>query len=367
MSIPLQFALAGCGSIAPTHARVLASLPDAVLVVCADSVPGRAQTFAGDFGLRARAWQDILADPAIDAVTVCAPSGLHAALGVQALRAGKHVVVEKPMDVSLAACDALIAAQRETGGCLAVISQHRFDRASRVVRAALNDGLLGDLLLVDAHIPWYRTQEYYDSGDWRGTWAMDGGGCLMNQGVHTADLLRWLAGPVASVYAQARTAAHVRLEVEDALTATLTLANGAIGTLVASTAAYPGFPARLALHGTQGSAIIEGDALQTLAIQGRETVAGEAAVTHAVQVATGGTRAATALAPPSGAVAPELGAGGTWGEAHRAQLADFVHCCRTGETPRVDGTQGRQAVELVLACYESARTGQVVTLPRAQP
>ena len=361
MTVPLQFALAGCGSIAPTHARALAALPEAALVACTDSVPAQAQAFAAEFGLRARPWQDILADPSIDAVTVCAPSGLHAALGVQALRAGKHVVVEKPMDVSLAACDALIAAQRESGQRLAVISQHRFDRASRVVRAALDDGLLGELTLLDARIPWYRTQEYYDSGDWRGTWAMDGGGCLMNQGVHTADLLRWLAGPVASVYAQTRTAAHVRLEVEDTLTAALTLANGAIGTLVASTAAYPGFPARLALHGTQGSAIIEGDALHTLAIQGRETLAGEAAVAHAVQVATGGTRAATATSPP------KLGAGEAWGEAHRAQLADFIHSCRTGETPLVDGTQGRQAVELVLACYESARTGQVVTLPGAQP
>ena len=362
MSSPLRFALAGCGTIAPTHARALAALPDAVLVACADVVPERARAFAAEFGLRAAAWEDVLADPAIDAVSVCAPSGLHAVLGVEALRAGKHVVVEKPMDVSLAACDALLAAQRESGRTLAVISQHRFDRASQVVKQALDDGLLGDLVLVDARIPWYRTQEYYDSGDWRGTWAMDGGGCLMNQGVHTADLLRWLAGPVTRVYAQARTAAHVRLEVEDAIAATLTFANGAIGTLTASTAAYPGFPARLALHGTRGSAVIEGDALQTLAIQGREPLIGEAAVAHAIQVAAGGTQAANGHLR-----LPIIGAGegsaSEWGDAHRAQLADFIHCCRTGETPLVDGAQGRQAVELVLAAYQSARTGQVVTLP----
>ena len=361
MTTPLQFALAGCGSIAPTHARALAALPDAALVACADSLPARARGFADEFGLRPRPWQDILADTAIDAVTICTPSGLHAELGIQALRAGKHVVVEKPMDISLDACDALIAAQREAGCRLTVISQHRFDRASQVVRQALDDGLLGELVLVDARIPWYRTQEYYDSGDWRGTWAMDGGGCLMNQGVHTVDLLRWLAGPVVRVSAQARTAAHVRLEVEDAITATLTFANGAIGTLMATTAAYPGFPARLALHGTLGSAVIEGDALQTLAIQGREAVTGEAAIAHAVQVATGGTKAATE------AVTAGPGAGEAWGEAHRAQLADFVRCCRTGETPLMDGTQGRQAVELVLACYEAARTGQVLTLPESRP
>ncbi len=358
MNTPLRFALAGCGSIAPTHARALAALPDAALVACADVVPERAEAFAAEFGLRAVAWQDILTDPAIDAVTICVPSGLHAALGVSALRASKHVILEKPMDVSLAACDALIAAQRETGRTLAVVSQHRFDRASQIVRQALEEGLLGELILADARIPWYRTQEYYDSGDWRGTWAMDGGGCLMNQGVHTVDLLRWFAGPVTSLYAQARTAAHVRLEVEDTITATLTFASGAVGTLMASTAAFPGFPARLALLGTRGSAVIEGDALQTLAIQGREPLVGEAAIAHAVQVATGGTRAATTLAPP------ELGAGGAWGDAHRAQLADFLRCCRAGDAPLVDGTQGRQAVEVVLAAYESARTGRPYDLGR---
>jgi predicted dehydrogenase len=357
---PLRFALVGCGSIAPTHARALAARPEAVLIACADVRPERAEAFAAEFGLRAMPWPDLLADTEIDAVTVCAPSGLHAVLGIQALRAGKHVVVEKPMDISLAACDALIAAQAGTGRTLAVISQHRFDSASLAVRQALEDRLLGDLVLVDARIPWYRTQEYYDSGDWRGTWTLDGGGCLMNQGVHTVDLLRWLAGPVASVYAQARTAAHTGIAVEDALAATLTFAGGAIGTLMASTAAYPGFPARLALHGTHGSAVIEGDALHTLAIPGRETAVGEAAVAHALQVATGGTKAASASAPA------ELGAGGAagaWGEAHQAQLADFIRCCRTGETPLVDGHEGRRAVEVVLAAYASARTGRPVTLP----
>jgi UDP-N-acetyl-2-amino-2-deoxyglucuronate dehydrogenase len=352
---PLRFGLVGCGSIASTHAHALAAQPEAILVACTDVVLERTHKFAVDFDLQPLSWAELLANPTIDAVTICTPSGLHAELGTQALRAGKHVIIEKPMDVSLEACNALITAQHETGKTLAVISQHRFDRASQSVRQALDAGLLGNLLLVDARIPWYRTQEYYDSGDWRGTWAMDGGGCLMNQGVHTVDLMRWLAGPIASIYAQARMAAHTGIAVEDAITATLTFTNGAIGTLMASTAAYPGFPARLALHGTLGSAIIEGDALHTLAIQGQESITGEVAVAHALQVATGGTKAAT-LAPP------ELGAAGAWGDAHRAQLADFIHCCRTGETPMVNGHEGRKAVAVVLAAYESARTGQIVNL-----
>jgi len=357
----LSFALVGCGSIAPTHASALAALhgDGARLVSCADAVPERAEALARQFGLQARSFEDVLGDPAIDAVTLCVPSGLHAALGVRSLRAGKHVVVEKPMDVSLSACDSLLAASRESGRVLAVISQHRFDSASRAVKDALDAGALGRLVYAEARVPWYRTQEYYDAGEWRGTWGLDGGGALMNQGIHTADLLRWLAGPVESVYAQARTLAHARIEVEDVVAATLTLENGAVATLTASTALYPGFPARLALHGTEGSAVIEGDTLHTLTTKDGLAGGGQPAQTHAVQVAQGGTQAASASADALGAASDPAA---VWGEAHRAQLADFVDCCRTGRRPAVDGEEGRKAVELVLAVYESARTGQVVRL-----
>ena len=363
MSAPLRFAVVGCGTIAPTHAEALAALPpgEAELTACADLVPERAAAFAARFGCRALPLEAVLAAPDIDAVSVCTPSGLHAEIGARALAAGRHVVVEKPMDIALDACDRLLQAQRVAGRALAVISQHRFDPASVGVKRALDGGDLGPLVLADARIPWYRTQDYYDSGDWRGTWALDGGGCLMNQGVHTVDLLRWLCGPVATVYAQMRTAAHARIEVEDVVSATLTFASGAVGTLMASTAAYPGFPARLALYGTQGSAVIEGDRLQTLAIQGRETLDGQQATEHALQVAQGGTRAATARAE-SGALQAAADPSALWGDAHRAQLQDFIHCCRTGATPLVDGLQGRLAVELVLAVYESARRGEAVRL-----
>lgn len=358
---PLRFAIVGCGSIAPTHAEALAALPpgEAALVACCDEVPERAQAFAERFHIRAVPYEDVLRDPDIDAVSVCAPSGRHADLGIPALHAGKHVVVEKPMDISLDACDRLINAQRASGRTLAVISQHRFDPASQGVKELMDAGELGPLVLADARIPWYRTQEYYDSGDWRGTWALDGGGCLMNQGVHTVDLLRWLCGPVQTVYAQMGTLAHERIEVEDVVSATLTFANGAVGTLMASTAAYPGFPARLAVHGTRGSTVIEGDTLHTLAIQGQEIMAGQEANDHALQVARGGTRAATAQA---GSLRAAPAASSVWGDAHRAQLQDFIRCCRTGETPLVDGQEGRNAVELVLAVYESARTSGVVRL-----
>ena len=361
MNSSLKIALIGCGTIAPTQAQALAALPgeDVRLTSCCDILPEKASAFAAQFGLEVKSFEAILADPAIDAVTICVPSGLHAELGERALRAGKHVIVEKPMDITLAACDRLIAAQKSSGKVFSVISQHRFDAASLQVKDALDSGTLGKMVYAEARVPWYRTQDYYDSGDWRGTWALDGGGALMNQGVHTVDLLRWFCGPVETVYAQARTLAHERIEVEDVIAATLSFANGAIATLSASTALYPGFAVRLAVHGTEGSAILEGDMLQTLTTKHGVTSGGEPPQAHALQIASGGTKEAAEQAQAStGASDPAA----IWGDAHKSQLADFIHSCRTGETPRVDGLEGRRAVELVLAIYESARIGAVVHL-----
>lgn len=363
LSAPLTFALVGCGSIAPTHAKALAALPgDARLTHCCDAQTGLADAFAAQFGLKTATFEEILSNPEIDAVTFCTPSGLHASLGARALAAGKHVVIEKPMEVTPAACEPLLAAQRASGRKLAIISQHRFDPASQKIRAALDRGEFGKLILTEARIPWYRTQEYYDSGDWRGTWALDGGGCLMNQGVHTVDLMLWMMGPVKTVYAQMRTAGHERIEVEDVVTATLTFANGAIGNLMATTALYPGLLAYLGIHGTHGSAVIDGDELQLFAIKDGETVRGNAFNGHALQVATGGTKSATAHAAAIPAEAPVEPGAWVWGDAHRAQFADFIRAVRTDGQPLVDGVAGRAAVALINAVYESARTGRVVTL-----
>jgi len=375
MSNNLRIAIVGCGTIAPTHMDAIASAPEmgASVTACCDIDPSKAAAFAEKYGVPALTWAEVLADPAIDAVSICTPSGLHAELGVPALKAGKHVIIEKPLDITPEACDRLIAAQRETGKVVACVSQHRFDPATVFVHDAIERGDLGSVALAEARVTWYRTQQYYDSGDWRGTWALDGGGCLMNQGVHTVDLMLWLCGRATSVYAQTRTLGHERIEVEDCVAATVTFENGAIGTMIASTAAYPGFPVRLAVHGTNGTAIIEGDALQTFAIMGEKAVHGHPAAAHAVGIATGGTRsmgtASTAIPEPTESTvdAPDSdgdfpGAPAKWGDSHRAQIADFVRCCRTGETPLVDAVQGKAAVELILAVYESARTGQIVKL-----
>jgi predicted dehydrogenase len=348
--MPFQFALLGCGTIAPTHAKAIASLsPRAELAACADLLPERAEAFAVEHHTQAAAWTSILADASIDAVILCTPSGLHAQAAVEALHAGKHVLIEKPMDIHATACDRILDAQAASGRQVGIISQHRFDPASQRVRQLIETGAFGTLFGVEARIPWYRTQEYYDSGDWRGTVALDGGGALMNQGIHTLDLMLWLAGPVRRAWALARTVAHQHLEVEDHLSACLEFENGAIGSLLASTSAYPGFPVRIELYGTQGSAILEGDEIHTIAIQDRPVERG-AALPGAVDVASGGTRGAT----QSSSNQP-LGQHWVWGDAHRAQIEDFIVACQNNRPPRVDGHAGKRAVSLIESIYASAR------------
>lgn len=358
---PIRFGIIGCGSIGPTHAAAIGQIEGASLVAVADVIADRARAMGDKFNVSAvyASSDDLLANPNVDAVCICTPSGMHADGAIAAMRAGKHAIVEKPMDVSLAACDRMISTANETGKTLAVISQHRFDSASLLVKELLDSGRLGKLLLVTAEVKWWRTQAYYDSGDWRGTWALDGGGALMNQGVHTVDLLRWFAGPPASIMAHIRTAAHERMETEDIAVAALTFKNGAIGTLVATTAAFEGLPARIDLFGTLGSAIIEGDRLKQVILKDGTKMGDESAADHATKVAQGGTASVRDAAAGRTAAADP---GAVWGDAHRSQLEDFIHAIRAGESPRVDGRAGREAVELVVGVYDSARTGKIVTL-----
>ncbi|WP_309400974.1 Gfo/Idh/MocA family protein [Cerasicoccus maritimus] len=354
---PIRFALIGCGSIAKTQIKALLAIPSEVKLVClCDTQEERAQALAEEFGLEVASFESICADSSIEAVTFCTPTGVHASLAIRALEAGKHVIVEKPMDVSLEACQRLMEAVDESGKLCSVISQHRFDPASGIVREALDAGKLGQLLYTEVRIPWYRTQEYYDSEDWRGTWAIDGGGALTNQGIHTVDLMLWFVGPVKRVYARMATVAHERIEVEDLITVQVEFESGAMGSLLASTAMYPGYPVSLGLYGSAGSALIEGDELKTLAIQGSDTVGGAGANAHALQVATGGTRSASAEADKPSDDKWQ------WGDAHREQFRDFVSCIRSGNAPVVTAQDGLSAVSFIKACYQSAQTDAWVSL-----
>ncbi|MGH2343881.1 MAG: Gfo/Idh/MocA family protein, partial [Chloroflexota bacterium] len=261
---PLRFAIICCGVIGSTHADAIAAVPGVRLIAVADSVAAKAQAL----GVRCKVAvfddpQRMLDQEKPDVVCVCTPSGMHGAHACVAMRAGAHVVVEKPMEITLRAIDEMLRVQAETGRKMAVISQHRFDEASVRVHALAREGAFGRLVLGNAHIPWWRSQEYYDSGAWRGTWALDGGGVLMNQSIHSIDLLSWLIGPVHSLHAYTDTLAH-RMETEDTAVAVLRFANGALGTIAATTGAYPGVTTRIELFGDTGSAIIADDRLAYL-------------------------------------------------------------------------------------------------------
>lgn len=344
--------IVGCGVIAPTHARAVAALPSARLVAVTDIDHGKARALAGECGA---AWDPdldaLLARPDIDVVSVCVPSGLHAEIGVRAARAGKHLVIEKPVEVAMAAADRLLRAAADAGVLLTVISQHRFDPGIQRLRDMADQGRLGRLTLGEATVKWYRSQGYYDSGDWRGTWALDGGGALMNQGVHYLDLLCWIMGPVAEVTALCSTQAH-DIEVEDTALALLRFTSGAVGLMQATTAAYPGFPERLEISGTAGSVLIEAGAIrhaELLAERGEAGPYGAKASPPATDTATGVV--ATAAADPAA----------LQGNAHRAQLADFLDALDNGREPLVTGEQARADLAVIRAVYDSARLNRAVT------
>jgi predicted dehydrogenase len=321
-------------------------------VAVADVDPGRAREFAGQHGCAAEAGLDqLLGRGDVDVVTVCVPSGQHAAVGVRAARAGKHLVIEKPIDVSLEAADRLIAAAERARVAVTVISQHRFDPGLIELRRLIDRGALGRLLLGQASTKWWRGQDYYDSADWRGTWAMDGG-ALMNQGIHYADLLRWCLGPVAEVSAVAVTQAH-EMEAEDCALATVRFTSGAVGTITATTSAVPGFPQRLEISGTEGSAVIEDGVLVYQEFRGETGEAEPAGGTDGDAVAEGASGAGGSAAGNAGDL--EVGA-------HVAQLSDFVAAIAEGREPAVTGADGRATLELVCAVYRSAREGRVVRL-----
>jgi UDP-N-acetyl-2-amino-2-deoxyglucuronate dehydrogenase len=341
-------ALVGCGTIGAVHARALSQIAGAELVAVVDTVPEKAGRLAAEFGGEPADLDGALMRSDVAVVSICTPSGLHGPLGVRAAAAGKHVLVEKPVEISLESADALIAACRGAGVSLGVISQHRFDPGVVALRSMLEAGQLGRLLHADAIVKWYRSQAYYDSATWRGTWNLDGGGCLMNQGVHYVDLLQWMMGPVDRVFARCATAAH-EIEVEDIALALLTFQNGAVGSLVVSTAAYPGFPERLEISGTNGTAVV---------------VAGQLAVCELKQ----GSREDA----PYGRQAVDLGviARSTADDpaavaeaAHAAQIEDFVRGVADGRPPAVTGDEARKSLEIILAIYESSRIGTEVRLP----
>jgi UDP-N-acetyl-2-amino-2-deoxyglucuronate dehydrogenase len=345
--------IVGAGVIGVVHADAVGLVRGATLAAVTDVDPGRAKALAATWDCAAEPdLASLLARDDVDVVGVCVPSGLHAEVGVQAAEAGKHLVVEKPIEVSLAAADRLIAAARANNVLLTVISQHRFDTGLHELRRLLDSGALGSLLLGEASTKWYRTQGYYDSAAWRGTWELDGGS-LMNQGIHYLDLLLWAMGPAAEVTAICATQAH-RVEVEDTTLALVRFASGAVGTVLSSTAAYPGFDQRLEITGTNGTVIVSNGAITRRALAD-ERLAGPPLATPA------------ATDPPAGVLTAAASPGGIDPSSHAAQIADLLTAIDTGHQPAVTGASARATLQVICAVYESARTGRTVAVPPTGP
>jgi predicted dehydrogenase len=341
MTDTLRFGLIGCGRIAPHHVHAIQTLSGAALTAVVDIIPERAYRFADDTG--AEPYQDytaMLRREDIDAVCICTPSGLHAQMAVDAARMGKHIIVEKPMALSLKDADAMIAAARDNGVKLCVAFQNRYNPPIQDLHEAVQAGRLGRLLLGNATVRWYRTQEYYEDG-WHGTWAMDGG-ALMNQSIHHVDALIWLMGePVASVFAYSATLAH-RMEAEDTIVAALRFASGALASIEASTITFPtDLEGSLTLLGERGSVKIGGVALNRKEMW---KIAGELEREPEIL---------SANQPDPLSV---------YGTSHPHVFADFAAAVRENREPFVSGAEGRRALEVVLAVYESARIGQPVNL-----
>ncbi len=342
------FGIIGCGMIANFHARAIADLDDARLVACFNRTLPKAEKLASEFGCQAYSSLDeMLARDDLDVVTICTPSGAHLEPCVAAAQAGKHVIVEKPLDVTLERCDAMIQACEQAGVQLATIFPSRFHQSSKLMKQAVEQGRFGRLALGDAFVKWFRTQEYYDSGAWRGTWALDGGGALMNQAIHSVDLLLWLMGPAVEVMAHAATLAHERIEVEDVVTASVRFANGALGVIEATTAGYPGSLKKIELTGSTGTAILEEEDI----IKWEFAEKTEADETIRQEM-LGRTKTGGGAADPAA-----IGH-----HAHAELFRDFLQAIAGQRAPVIDGREGRRSVELILAIYESARTGQKVQL-----
>ena len=338
----IRVGILGGGGISETHARAAAEIPGVTIEAVCGQNPEKVAALAKRYGAPASftSVDTFLRHRPMEVVLIGSPSGLHAEQGIAAARAGLHVLTEKPIDVTTERADALIAACREKGVKLGVFFQDRFAPDLVKLKRALDDGALGRPLLASARVKWWRPPEYYGRSRWRGKRALDGGGAVMNQGVHTVDLLLWLLGDVERVFARQRTALH-SIEVEDVLVATLEFASGALATFEATTAAFPGYPRQLELSGSEGTVIVQQDRILSADLR----------TTHAELA---GGEANTNQAASSPIVSDVRG--------HRSALEDFLRAVKDGGEPRCSGAEGRRSVALVEAMYRSAKTDQPVVI-----
>jgi predicted dehydrogenase len=331
-------AIVGTGMVARYHQQaILAS--GATLVAVAHHKAEKYHQLSQKFGVPCLSIEDVLKHPEVEAVCICTPSGQHAAQTIAAAQAGKHVLVEKPMALSLQDADAMIEICQKHNVRLGVVLQRRSETLFKQVKSALEAGDLGNLTLASVTMPYLRTQSYYDQADWRGTWEQDGGGILINQGIHLLDLLLWFMGNPVKVQARASTLVR-NIEVEDTLVATLQFASGALATFTATSTTAPGFPHCLELYGTQGGIQLEGEGVRTWTLNQPE---------HAkIKPLLGSDTSAGSGGDPRG-IKPT---------GHINLFKDFMQAIREKRSPQIDGIEGRRSLKTILEIYQAAHLSQ---------
>jgi predicted dehydrogenase len=333
----IGFAILGTGIIAENFQQAIAASTDlgARLIAVGHYDPDQFNAIGVRFGVPCVTEQELYNNPLVDIVCICTPSGLHARQTIAAAQAGKHVLVEKPIALTLADADTMITACDTAKVKLGVAFQSRTKPVFRQTKRAIDNGDLGTLTLGSITMPYYRTMHYYNLADWRGTWRLDGGGVLMNQGIHEVDLLTWFMGDPVSVKAYADTLQR-HIEVEDVVTAILRFENGALATIAATTTAERGFPRQIELYGTGGGIQIEGDQVRRWQVKD----------------------SAPATAAPEQHTFPDAGAGGDpkaiGNTSHIALVRDFINAVRDDRPPLIDGHEGRRSLKTVLAIYRAA-------------
>ncbi|WP_291781176.1 Gfo/Idh/MocA family oxidoreductase [Cecembia sp.] len=341
MNKKIGVGIIGTGAIAVKHAAAIKELEGAELLAVCSSTKERAKAAASVFGVESHSdIHSFLKHPRLDLITICTASGHHLEPALTSIAAGKHVLIEKPIEINLKRADQIIQAAREKGVKLGVIFQNRFNPDYLHLKNAIKEGQLGKLLMGNAYVNWFRDEDYYKSSPWKGTFNGDGGGALINQAIHTIDLLLDCLGAVQSVFGKTHTLYH-EIETEDSAAAFIEFKNGALGTITASTAIFPGYPERLEIYGSKGSIILEGGKIKAWDILGKPSIAINPSVSN-----------------NSGASDP-MAIGHQW---HLEQYKDFLNAIQDDIAPLVSGEEGIKSLALIEGIYRSSKMGKMVFL-----
>ncbi len=341
------FAIVGTGGIAETYLEAISSAPGAELRAVYNRSGEKAKRFASSSDIAVEGTlEGLLGRNDVEVVCVATPSGAHGEVAIPAMEAGKHVLCEKPLEVTVEKVDQIIETSERTGRILAAVFQSRFSPQAQLLKETIGRGRFGRITQCSAYIKWWRDDAYYRSANWRGTWSLDGGGALMNQSIHYVDLLQWLVGMPQSVSAYCATLSHEGLEVEDTAAVSMRFPGGAVGVIEASTSSFPGFERRIEIVGNEGSAILEDNRIEFWQFSD-ELPEDEKIRTEEPEVdISGGTSDPRAIST----------------EGHRLQILDLVGAIRENRSPTIPGSEGRKAVQLIQAIYEAAQTGRSIEL-----